>query len=329
MTACALILLGALVLDSIIGDPKYPLHPVRLIGKVITLVEKAFRSMRLTGIFGGTVFAGVILAIALGSCIVIRRLIGLAHSDMVILFDGYCVYSFVAMKDLMFHAKPVAAALEERDLESARSSLQKMVGRDVSQLDEHGVIRAAVESVSENFPDAILAPLFWYMIGAVTAFSAGYEPLPSAVGFMLVYKAVNTLDSMVGYRNERYLQFGRASARLDDLLNFIPSRLSVLFLLLAAPICKLSARKGWQTALRDRLQHASPNSGHAESFAAGALELRLGGPAVYPHGIVDKPWLGQDIEEPASRHILSVCRLVLCAGWIFVFLSTTIMLVMG
>jgi len=238
------------------------------------------------------------------------------------------VYSCVALRDLMKHAKPIIEALDMTNLPAARKALQEIVGRDASVLDAHGVARAAVESVSEGFLDGVFSPMIWYVFGAAYAFLAHLSPLPWAVTAMLVYRATNTLDSMVGYQNERYLRFGRVSAKLDDVLNFIPARLAVPVLFVASAVCGLNSRAGWQTALRDRLKHESPNSAHTESFAAGALGLRLGGPLRYPDGNVEKPWLGDGSPDATAKDIRSVCRLVLCAGWISMLVCVGLLLIL-
>ena len=259
----------------------------------------------------------------------LRHVLGLCHKWIAIAFDVFMVYSCIALHDLLKHAKPIAEALDRNDLPEARKAVQRMVGRDAAVLDAHGVARAAVESVAEGFLDGVFSPLSWYVFGAACAFLAHLSPLPWAVTAMLVYRTTNTLDSMVGHQNERYLHFGRVSARLDDVLNFIPARLSVPVLFMASFVCGLNSRAGWKTALRDRLKHPSPNSAHPESFAAGALGIRLGGPLQYPDGMVEKPWLGDGSPDATSKDILSVRRLVLCAGWISMLVFVVLLLILG
>ena len=312
MDVVSMVLVGAYGLDSLVGDPAYPLHPVRLIGRAIALLERALRAMRLSGIMGGALLAFTMLLFVLGIYVELRRLCALAHPYAAVAFDVFVVYSCLALKDMARHALPVAAALEGGDLPSARAAVQRIVGRDAAVLDAPGVARAAVESVAESFVDGFFAPVCWFTAGALLAGIAGAEALPWAVGAALAQRTINTLDSMVGYRDARYLLFGRVSARLDDALNFVPARLSLPILFLAAGICRLDARAGWRSARRDRLKHESPNAAHAESFAAGALGLRLGGPVQYPDGPLDKPWIGDGTPMARPEQIRDVCRLI---GW--------------
>lgn len=312
----------------IVGDPHYGFHPVRLIGRAISLVERALRSLECSGIFGGALLALVVLALTVFSYLGLRHLFTHLHNWVAIVFDVFIVYSCIALRDLLKHARPISDALDKNDLAQAREAVQRIVGRDAAVLDAHGVARAAVESVAEGFLDGVFAPLCWYVFGAICAFLASGPPLPWAVAAMLVYRTANTLDSMVGYQNERYLFLGRASAKLDDILNFLPARLAVPVLFTASGMCGLNSRGGWKTALRDRLKHQSPNSAHTESFAAGALGIRLGGPVQYPDGMVDKPWLGDGSPDATGRDILSVCRLVLCAGWISMLMFIAFLLIL-
>jgi adenosylcobinamide-phosphate synthase len=224
----------------------------------------------------------------------------------------YLTTSCIALRDLIDHARPVAEALRAGDLTRARAAVQRIVGRDAALLDEPGVARAAVETVAENFVDGLLAPLFWYVVGA--AAFRNIEAATGALAALVAYRAANTLDAMVGYRNERYILFGRAAARLDDVMNFIPARLSVSILSLSAALCGQDGLSALKVAWRDRTKHVSPNAGHPESCLAGALHIRLGGPTVYPHGTVERPWLGDGDSEIAPAHIDRCCRIVFIAG---------------
>jgi adenosylcobinamide-phosphate synthase len=246
--------------------------------------------------------------------LLLRSLCFRAHPYAAVACDLWVVYSCLALQDMVHHARPVATALEAGDLPAARTAVQRIVGRDAAVLDAPGVARAAVESVAESFVDGFFAPVCWFVTGALVAHVAGVDPLRSAILTMLVYRTVNTLDSMVGYRDERYLLFGRCSARLDDVLNFIPARLSLLILSLAASSCRLDSRSGWRVARRDRLKHESPNSAHTESFAAGALGLKLGGPLRYDDGLLEKPWLGDGTPLAQPGDIRTVCRFMQWAG---------------
>lgn len=329
MTECALILLAAFVLDLVLGDPRYPLHPVRLIGRAISSIENALRTRGCSGMLGGGLLAIGIFVLVVSCYLGLHVLLEQVHHCIALIFDIAMVYSCLALRDLLNHAKPIARSLHQNDLQEARKALQRIVGRNTETLDDFGVARAAIESVSENFIDGFFSPLCWYVIGGVCGFLFGFSSVPCAVSSILVYKVVNTLDSMVGYLKEPYQYFGRISARMDDLMNFISARLGIVVLFFAAAVCRLNALEGLRMTLRDRLKHASPNAGHSESFMAGALCLKLGGPANYPHGIIDRPWMGDGSLNATNKQILASCRIVLCAGWISVLVSVIGMMFLG
>jgi adenosylcobinamide-phosphate synthase len=317
MIHAAAILISALVLDLILGDPPFRFHPVRLIGSTISGLERLFLRLGWSGLGGGALLASSTIAVFLVLYLVVRSFLGRLHPFLTSVLDLYLAYSFLALKDLLNHATPVAQALARSDLTHARTALQKIVGRDTSNLDTEGVVRGAVESVAENFVDGVLSPMFWYTLLAVLSHVFGC-PAPAAAGIltMLSFKVISTLDSMVGYRSNHYLLFGRPAARLDDLANFLPARLSLIILYIGAVFSGESAREGWKIALRDRRKHPSPNAGHPESFAAGALGIKLGGPSAYQEGVVDKPWLGSVDGQPDPSHIRRCCRLVYRSSWV-------------
>jgi len=229
------------------------------------------------------------------------------------------LYSTIALRDLLGHARAVFVALtgdggQRERLDQGRKAVALLVGRDTEALDEAGVVRACVESLAENLSDGVIAPLCWATAGASLAAVGGVPAgLGAALGAML-YKAINTMDSQFGYRNARYLHFGRCAARLDDLANLAPARLSALVLILAAPLAGGSPARAWRIWRRDHGQHASPNSGHPEAAMAGALGVQLGGPASYFGRIQDKPRLGDPLVPLTPSHISKACRLVLLAA---------------
>lgn len=315
---CAHIFLLAFLLDALVGDPVFRLHPVRLIGALIAKTEKLLRNAGLTGKTGGLLLTLVVLALSLAVYLAPRLGASFPHPFAAFALDVAVVYFCIAPRDLIVHARAVAVHLDSGNLDQARIAVQKIVGRDAASLDPSGVARAAVETVSENFVDGFFAPLFWYAAVCSAAYPAGNDPAVFGVSAILAYRIINTLDSMVGYKNRKYRDFGRFAARLDDAVNFIPARIAPAVLFPAAVLCGLDAAAGWKIAIRDRLKHTSPNSGHAESFAAGCLGLRLGGPSQYPHGLVEKPWLGDGATDASASHILAACRLATCAGWISV-----------
>jgi len=310
----ATILIIAFALDLLIGDPTCPLHPVRLFGKLIQTLEKMLRttcrSLRMAS------FLLPLLAVALS--LGIYRLLLLLSFDVVWVINLLLTYSLLALKDLSHHAKAVSSALAENNLPLACARVQMIVGRDAGLLDDHGIARAAIESVAENFVDGFLSPVFWYTAGALLFGNTG-----GGVALLIVFKVISTLDSMVGYKNECYLVLGRISAQLDDVMNFIPARLSIPLIALSARLISKDWKSAWRIGLRDRLKHASPNSAHAEAAVAGALGLRLGGPTAYPHGTVEKPWLGDGKNSADAKEINKAVRLLRICGIITLLVSVS------
>ena len=310
MTMYTLQVLTALAGDFLFGDPRFLPHPVRLIGRLCTVAERYFRATVANAAIAGTLTVaavllatGLTLTLALWACAVVSPVV----ADIVAIF---LLYTTVAAQDLAAHSRAVYRRLIADDLDGARQAVAMIVGRDTTRLDRQGVCRAAVETVAENTVDGVTAPLFWGIGASLLAAPAGASPIVlTAIGAML-YKAVNTMDSMFGYKNEKYLQFGRTAARLDDLANFLPARLTPVFLVLAAAIQRLDWRAAFRICRRDRLRHASPNSGHPEATVAGALGVRLGGPSVYFGTIVDKPWLGDERRAIDAEDILRTNRLM-------------------
>lgn len=318
MLTLAAILLAAFAVDRVLGDPPYRCHPVRLMGDLASGLETLLRRVGLSGLAGGLILAILHPVLVVAIYLALRALLPALHPAAPYLLDVYAFYSCFAFRDLFQHVTPIADALEADDLPAARRLTQRIVGRDTRDLDPPALARAAVESMAENLGDGALGPLFAFVAGGAVA--AGGLGLPAAesaawaTAGALLYRAVNTLDSMVGYRNERYLLFGRASARFDDLASFLPSRLSVAALALAAVLLRRDVRGGLRAWWRDRRRHPSPNAGHPESFVAGALGVRLGGPTVYPHGRLEKAWLGDGRAELDAGDVRSGCRLVRWAG---------------
>ena len=289
------------VLDLILGDPAWltPVHPVVLMGRAISALEK-----RLRAVFPrtpqGEYRAGLLLALlmSVGTFIVCRltlRALDALSPALSFALEVIWCWQALAIKDLRAEAMRVQAALENEGLDSARKAVSRIVGRDTAGLSAEGVARAAVETVAENFSDGVIAPLFWMMLGSA--------PLA------LCYKAVNTMDSMLGYKNTRYLHFGRAPAKLDDAANFLPARLAALLLIAAAWLLGEDAASALRIWRRDRRKHASPNSAQCEAAMAGALGLRLCGPASYFGVLHEKPWIGDERREIVPDDIRRACRL--------------------
>ena len=315
------IVLAAYLLDLAIGDPPWPLHPVRLLGRLVTRLESWFYRPGPPGFLSGLVLALSVPALTVAVYLAVRLPILLAPAPVSIvagaILDAFVLYSCFAFRDLFDHVRPIAAGLEIGDLPVAQDAVQHIVSRDARRLDEPGVARAATESVAESLSDGAVGPITYFTMAALVAYGLGRPAADASVlatNAALVFRAVNTLDSMVGYRSERHLYFGRASARLDDVLGWLPARLTVVCLALAAFSLRLDATAGLKTWWRDRGLHPSPNAGQGESFVAGALGLRLGGPTIYAHGAGDKPWLGDGTAAATVVHLRQACRLVFRAG---------------
>ncbi len=323
MKESLIVLLFAVVLDLYLGDPVYPLHPVRIMGFLINRIESLLHRFGHDTFKGGVSLILIVLSFFLLPYIILCFFL----SEYILLINIFLVYSCIAIGDLRKHGKAVGEALENNDLVNARKAVQKLIGRDANKLDFHGVGRAAVESLAESFIDGFLAPMFWFFLGCLIGKSIGLNPSVFGVCFILSYRVVNTLDSMVGYKNEKYQIFGRASARLDDAVNYIPARLGIPIISIAAGICKLNGKSAWSIAWRDRLKHSSPNAGHAESCVAGALNIRLGGPGFYPHGLVEKPWLGDGTSKVSTEHLNQASYLILCSAFLATAFFTILILV--
>ena len=278
-------LLGAalsFVLDLLLGDPEKLLHPVVIMGKAISRLEKILRA-GFPKTPRGERAAGFVLALllpvgTLAVTILALWAVGLIHPILRFALGVFWGWQALALKGLNTESKRVYTALTTGTIEDARKAVSRIVGRDTQRLDEAGVTRAAVETVAENFSDGVLAPLFYLLLGGA--------PLA------LCYKAINTMDSMLGYKNEKYLSFGCIPAKLDDAANYLPSRLAGLLWCAAAALTGNSAKGAWRIWRRDRRNHASPNSAQTESACAGALGVQLAGPAYYFGEYYPKPTIG-------------------------------------
>ena len=288
-------------LDLLLGDPAWltPVHPVVLMGRAITALEKLLRAL-FPKTDRGEEAAGALMALLMSAgtfilCKLIVKLLNGLYPPLSFALEVIWCWQALAVRDLKVEAMRVQQALETEGLEAARKAVSRIVGRDTEALDEKGVARAAVETVAENFSDGVIAPLAYMLLGGA--------PLA------LVYKAINTMDSMVGYKNARYLHFGRVPAKLDDAANYLPSRLAALLLIAAARLTGEDAASAWRIWRRDRRKHASPNSAQCEAAMAGALGLRLCGPASYFGVKHDKPWIGDRRREIVPGDISRACRL--------------------
>lgn len=304
MKICAAIVLGFL-LDLWLADPAWMPHPVVIMGKCITGLEKFLRA-RFPATPEGERAAGRVLAVVLpvgtllltaAVCVVANRL----HPLLGLAVQTIWCWQALAVKGLAVESRRVYGCLAAEDLPGARKAVARIVGRDTQNLTEEGVTKAAIETVAENFSDGVIAPLVYMLIGGA--------PLA------LCYKAINTMDSMVGYKNQRYLHFGRAAARLDDAANFLPSRLAALFWILAAALTGQDGKNAWRIWRRDRRNHASPNSAQTESACAGALGVQLAGPAYYFGEYYDKPTIGDARRAVEPQDILRANRMLFAGAF--------------
>lgn len=310
--------MAAFVADLLLGDPPTWPHPVRWIGRAVEKAEPFFykgSSKPAIQRLRGALF-WIFLVVGVTACVVLwLRAASWVHESLAALCGLWLAYTTLATRSLYEASKAVADALNAGRLDEARRRLSHIVSRNTEHLDEEGVWRALVETVSENFSDGILAPLFYLALGGPVA--------------AVLYKTVNTLDSMVGYKNDRYLHFGWWAARADDAWNWIPARLSALVLLAAGALCGLNWRRGWAVVRRDARKTASPNAGFPEAAAAGLLGVRLGGPAVYFGEPVLKPTLG-DALEPVSRKVYQrMMRLVFVGAMLGAVLATLVRFAMN
>ena len=303
MTFHILALILGFLLDLAFGDPRWLYHPIRLIGNLIAWAEKPFRAAfpksEKGELAAGTFFAVFVVAVSTAVPALLLALASRLSSWLVFALEVFWSFQILAAKSLKSESMKVYAALKEGDLPKARKAVSMIVGRDTQNLTEEGVAKAAVETVAENSSDGVIAPLLFLALGG------------PALGFF--YKAVNTLDSMVGYKNDTYLYFGRFSAKLDDVLNFIPSRISGLLLVLASPLAGLSMEGAWKIFRRDRRNHASPNSAQTEAAAAGALGVQLAGDAYYFGKLYKKPTIGDPLRLVEYEDIRRVNRLMYAA----------------
>ena len=292
-----LTVLLAFILDLFLGDPSYLPHPIRWMGRAIAHCEPRYRSNKVNLKLNGLAFTTVMVVTTW--CLSFF-LVTLAHAVtpwMGGMLEIVMIYYCLATRSLQEAARKVANDLHQNDLSSARCSVAMIVGRETDRLDEEGVSRATVETVAENLVDGIIAPLFYAVIGGA--------PLAMA------YKMVNTLDSMIGYKNERYREFGWAAARLDDAANWLPARLTVPLVALAAALLNGRWRSALKLARRDGRKHTSPNAGLSEAAFAGALAVRLGGPNRYHGTMVAKPWIGAEYQPVRTVDIARACDLML------------------
>ncbi|TDV37574.1 cobalamin biosynthesis protein [Actinophytocola oryzae] len=302
-------LLLGVAADGAFGDPRRR-HPVAGFGQVAEKVERVlYRDDRVAGVVHAAVLSGGVVALG----VMVER-VGRRNPVLQVLTTAAATWVVVGGRSLAVEGAAIGRELDAGELPAARERLPHLCGRDPATLDAEGLARAVVESVAENTSDAVVAPLLW---GAV-----------AGVPGMLGYRAVNTLDAMVGYRSPRYRKFGWASARLDDLLNLVPARVAAALTVAGAPVVGGSWRGAWQSWHRDAAAHPSPNAGRVEAAFAGALEVRLGGRTVYDHGVEERPILGEG-RTPDSGHVTRAVELSRVVGSLTTALAALVALLRG
>ena len=304
------------IMDLILGDPHWFPHPVRFIGKLITLLEKLLYR------FSCKKFTGRVLAIL---TIGITFLIKFYLAKLSPILEIFFLYTTLATKSLADEGFRVCKVLVEGDMEKAKKELAYLVSRDTNSMDVTQIVRSILETISENTVDGVIAPMFFAFVGSFFTIEGVSLALPFAMG----YKAINTLDSMVGYKNDKYIDFGMVSAKIDDMANFIPARIAGGFIIpIGAFLLRMDYKSAWRIFFRDRLNHSSPNSGHSEAAFAGALGVQFGGRTSYFGKWHDKPTIGDKLKHFGIPDVKRGIRLLYVSSWVglatFIILSQLI-----
>ena len=293
---------AAILLDFVVGDPVWLPHPIRWMGKAISVLEPIYRRISANFVFAGFLFS--LSLVAATWVLSFLLLIGATaiHPIVRITFEILLIYYAVSIRSLETSAMAVYHALKQKSLQTARVNVSHIIGRDVNTLSEAGIASGAVESVAENLVDGVLSPIFYACIGGA--------PLA------MTFKMVSTLDSMIGYKNETYEHFGKAAARMDDLANYIPARLSVIIISISAQILSKTGALAFRTAFNEGANHTSPNAGYPEASFSGALMVKLNGPSYYGGHMVVKPFIGTRFERPDMSHIKRACDLMIFSSFV-------------
>lgn len=293
-------LAAGFLIDLIAGDPRWLYHPVCLIGKLISVLEKALRKVfpktNKGELAAGTIEVILVCLLCGGIPFVVLYFLYAISPVAGWILETFWCYQLLATKSLKTESMKVYDRLKNGTIEEARYAVSMIVGRDTKALTEEGVTKAAVETVAENSSDGIIAPMFYMAIGGVW--------------LMFLYKGINTMDSMLGYKNEKYLYFGRCAAKLDDVVNYIPARISGWLMVLACVFVKLDIKNAANIYRRDRRNHASPNSAQTEAAMAGALDVQLAGNAYYFGKLYEKPTIGDAVRPVETEDIKRANRLL-------------------
>lgn len=314
MTISLVALVMGYILDLIFGDPYWMPHPVRFIGNLISILEKVIRrfmpKIKRGEYIGGIILTVMVVSISMVIPLVIILMAKSINTYLALTVETFMCYQILATKSLKVESMKVYDELAKNDLPSARKAVSMIVGRDTKDLTFSGVAKAAVETVAENTSDGIIAPMIFIAIGG------------APMGFF--YKAINTMDSMVGYKNEKYMNFGRFAAKLDDVVNYLPARISAYQMILSSFFLRYDYKNAFKIYKRDRYNHASPNSAQTESVCAGALDVQLAGNAYYFGKLYEKPTIGDDIREINYDDIKKANRLLYCTSIISIVIISVI-----
>ena len=303
----------AIIVDFMIGDPYGFPHPVIYMGKFISILEKYFRKKAKNNKelkkYGGFIFLILISTTYLITFFIVNLF--RFNKIFYILVNSFLLYTTVAAKCLKIESEKVYKTLEEEDIKKARLMLSYIVGRDTTDLEETEIVRAAVETVAENASDGVVAPLFYGIIGGA--------PLS------MMYKAINTMDSMLGYLTEKYKYIGYFPAKLDDIANFFPARITGVIMCISSPIVGGNIIRAFKVMIRDRKNHKSPNCAYPEGAAAGAMDIRLGGTNIYFGEVIEKPTIGDNI-SPINRNHIKECNKLMIVSEILFFVFSIFVL---
>lgn len=314
MTISLVALVMGYILDLIFGDPYWMPHPVRFIGNLISILEKVIRRFmpktKRGEYIGGIILTVMVVSISIVIPLVIILMAKSINTYLALTVETFMCYQILATKSLKVESMKVYDELAKNDLPSARKAVSMIVGRDTKDLTFSGVAKAAVETVAENTSDGIIAPMIFIAIGG------------APMGFF--YKAINTMDSMVGYKNEKYMNFGRFAAKLDDVVNYLPARISAYQMILSSFFLRYDYKNAFKIYKRDRYNHASPNSAQTESVCAGALDVQLAGNAYYFGKLYEKPTIGDNIREINYDDIKKANRLLYCTSIISIVIISVI-----
>lgn len=314
MTISLVALVMGYILDLIFGDPYWMPHPVRFIGNLISILEKVIRRFmpktKRGEYIGGIILTVMVVSISMVIPLVIILMAKSINTYLALTVETFMCYQILATKSLKVESMKVYDELEKNDLPSARKAVSMIVGRDTKDLTFSGVAKAAVETVAENTSDGIIAPMIFIAIGG------------APMGFF--YKAINTMDSMVGYKNEKHMNFGRFAAKLDDVVNYLPARISAYQMILSSFFLRYDYKNAFKIYKRDRYNHASPNSAQTESVCAGALDVQLAGNAYYFGKLYEKPTIGDNIREINYDDIKKANRLLYCTSFISIVIISII-----